>query len=35
MKLSQAVKPVSYLQTNANTILEELESNHEPVAITY
>ena len=35
MKLSQAVKPASYLQGNANTILADLESKHEPVAITY
>ena len=35
MKLSQAIKPVSYLQTDANTILSELESKHQPVGITY
>lgn len=35
MKLSQAIKPVSYLQTDADTILSELESKHQPVGIAY
>jgi len=34
MKLSQAVKPISYLQTDASTILADLEKNHQPVIVT-
>jgi len=34
MKLSQAVKPISYLQTDANIILADLEKNHQPVIVT-
>jgi PHD/YefM family antitoxin component YafN of YafNO toxin-antitoxin module len=35
MKLSQVIKPVSYLKTDADIILSELESKHQPVAIAY
>ncbi|MEI6268640.1 MAG: type II toxin-antitoxin system Phd/YefM family antitoxin [Methylococcaceae bacterium] len=34
MKLSQAVKPISYLQTDASIILADLEKNHQPVIVT-
>ena len=34
MKLSQTVKPISYLQTDASIILADLEKNHQPVIIT-
>ena len=35
MKLSQIVKPISYLQTDANIILAELEQNHQPVIMIH
>ena len=34
MKLSQAVKPISYLQTDTSIILADLEKNHQPVIVT-
>ena len=34
MKLSQAVKPISYLKTDASIILADLEKNHQPVIVT-
>ena len=34
MKLSQSVKPISYLQTDASIILADLEKNHQPVIVT-
>jgi len=34
MKLSQAVKPMSYLKTDASKILSELEQTHQPVIVT-
>ena len=34
MKLSQVIKPLSYLQTDPNTILTELEKTHQPVIFT-
>lgn len=34
MKLSQAVKPISYLKTDASLILNELETTHQPVIVT-
>jgi prevent-host-death family protein len=34
MKLSQTVKPFSYLKTDAETILADLEKNHQPVIVT-
>ena len=34
MKLSQSVKSISYLQTDANIILTDLEKNHQPVIVT-
>ena len=34
MKLSQAVKPMSYLKNDANMILTELEATHQPVIVT-
>lgn len=34
MKLSEAVKPISYLKGDANVILSELHSSHQPVIVT-
>ena len=34
MKLSQAIKPISYLKTDPSTILAELEKTHQPVIVT-
>lgn len=34
MKLSQAIMPISYLQTDASIILADLEKNHQPVIVT-
>jgi prevent-host-death family protein len=34
MKLSQTVKPISYLKSDADSILADLEKNHQPVIVT-
>ena len=34
MKLSAAIKPISYLKTDADIILADLEKNHQPVIVT-
>ena len=34
MKLSEAVKPMSYLKNDANMIITELEATHQPVIVT-
>lgn len=34
MKLSQSVKPISYLQTDASIILADLEKTHQPIIVT-
>ncbi len=34
MKLSEAIKPISYLKGDANVILSELHSSHQPVIVT-
>jgi prevent-host-death family protein len=34
MKYSEAIKPISYLKTNAARILREISENHSPMIIT-
>ena len=34
MKLSRAVKPISYIKSHASEILRELENNRESIVIT-
>lgn len=34
MKLSQTVKPMSYLKTDGSQILSDLEKTHQPVIVT-
>ncbi len=34
MKLSQAIKPISYLKTDASLILSDLETTQQPVIVT-
>lgn len=34
MKLSENIKPISYLKANAAAIVEKLKADHQPVIIT-
>jgi prevent-host-death family protein len=34
MKLSENIKPISYLKANADEIIENLKSTHQPMIIT-
>lgn len=34
MKLSENIKPISYLKANAAEVIEKLKSDHQPMVIT-
>ena len=34
MRLSEAIKPISYLKSDADEILSDLSSSHQPIIIT-
>lgn len=34
MKLSENIKPISYLKTNAAEVIEKLKTDHQPMVIT-
>lgn len=34
MKLSENIKPISYLKTNAAEVIEKLKTDHQPPVIT-
>ncbi|MBE0437951.1 MAG: type II toxin-antitoxin system Phd/YefM family antitoxin [Methylomicrobium sp.] len=34
MKLSENIKPISYLKANATEVIEKLKSDHQPMVIT-